>query len=181
MPVKKSTTKRTTTIRELRRQAKAAGVRGWMNMEEAELKAAIAAAGDEDEAPARPAKRTAAKKAAATKTAAKKAPAKKAAAKAAPANKRAADAEGDNPFKPGSNMAIITDALIRGGKRSVMVKSLLKKIELKPSASTENFDEEAEMDHRILIVAQHLRRDHGFEVDRDGRGPDAKIVVTPPA
>jgi hypothetical protein len=166
------------SARELRKQAKALRIRGWEDMNTAELSSAIEAA-SEDEAPApRRAKATAAKATAKKSTGrtpvSSKTPAQK--AKAAPAEV----AENGNPFKEGTNLWYITEELIGGGKRSAMVKRLKKKIELKPRTNTEDFDLDFELDRRVLIIGQLLRKDHGFTVTREGRGPDATIVAEAP-
>jgi len=135
---------------------------------------------EEDEAPA-PRRRAAAKKAPAK--AVKAAPKKAAPAKKAAAKKVVEDEEPNengNPFKTGTNMHIIAEELIKGGKRTDMVKRLKKKIDLKPRTASDDYDEDTELDRRILIVGQVLRKDHGFNVVRDGRGADAQIIAEAP-
>jgi hypothetical protein len=128
-------------------------------------------------ASARPAKKSTAKSAP---------PAKKSAAKkAAPAKRTVAEetepAENGNPFREGTNLWFITEELIKGGKRSQMVKRLKKKIDLKPrQRAGDDYDVDVELDRRVLIVGQILRKDHGFNVVRDGRGVDATIVAEAP-
>lgn len=135
---------------------------------------------DEDEEEEAPVK-TKSKKTAAAKS--KKAPAKKAATK-----KVAADEDDDedelpengNPFRNKSNLWYIAEEVIKGGKRSKMVGRLKKKITLNPRSGKADFDETAELDRRVLIVGQILKNEHGFEVTREGRGPDATIVAVAP-
>jgi hypothetical protein len=128
-----------------------------------------------------PRRRSSAKKA----TPAKKAPAKKAASKAA--SKKAAAAEPEvanengNPFKPGTNMYELTELLIAGGKRSSLVAKAKRKITLQPRTEKTDWNEESELDRRLLITGQILAREHGFNVVRDGRGTSATIVAEPPA
>jgi hypothetical protein len=70
----------------------------------------------------------------------------------------------------------MTEELIKGGKRSAMVKRLSKKISLKPRTRTFTEEEELEeLDRRLVIVSQNLRNDHGFEMEREGRGKDTHI------
>jgi hypothetical protein len=188
--------------KDLRRSAKALGVKDWEDMDLEELIDAVAKAErkqsksgsktsgkkaskpakvvdegdededdeDEDEAPAKSAKKS-------SKKAGKKAPAKA----AKKSSKKAKDedddaAENGNPFTPGTNLFYMTEELIKGGKRSAMVKRLAKKISLKPR--TRSFTEEEELeelDRRLVICSQVLRNDHGFEMEREGRGADTVI------
>jgi hypothetical protein len=70
----------------------------------------------------------------------------------------------------------MTEELIKGGKRSAMVKRLNKKITLKPR--TRELDEDdtiSEIDRRLVIVSQTLRNEHGFKMEREGRGADTVI------
>lgn len=227
-PQNRSTKMPTITAKELRNQAKAAGIEGWQEMTRAELEEALAGAEDvededeefdteeveedetevEEEAAPAPRRRTASKKAPAAKT-----PARRTAAKAAPAKPTAraastrrtanpatgktavpaartkkvaatdeAEIEGDNPFKPGTNTHLMTEMLMKGGKRSAMVRSLVKKIELAPRVKGgADFDPEKELDYRLLRTAQLLVKEHGFVVEKDGRGPEARIKAIPPS
>lgn len=131
---------------------------------------------DDEPAPARGRRAAPAKK-----SAAKKAPAK-AAKKAAPAATAevAELPENGNPFKPKTNMFYIAEELIKGGKRSAMVKRLSKKVVLTPRGDNPDFDTEAELDRRILITGQILRKKYKFNVVKDGRGHDATIVAERP-
>lgn len=186
------------TSKELRRKAKNLNVRNWEEMDRDQLAEAIAEAeGDGEAAPVRktraakatkaPAKaaaepaKAASKSARATKAApAKKTTAKKAPAKAAKA-KESSEREGPNPFRPGTNLHLITEALMKGGKRSALVKRLVDKLEYNPRVQdTDSFDREAETDRRLKVVGYILRNQHGFSYEHDGRGPDAFIKATPP-
>lgn len=143
-----------------------------------------------------PAKRTSAKKAAATKPAAKKstakskAPAKKAAAKTKKAPARAkgplAGKTGENPFRAGSNMALMADLLLKGGKRQTMINRLAKKITIQPySANANELDVDFELDKRLGICAATMRDKHGFKIEKGGgRGRESgtlKVVPNPNA
>lgn len=158
--------------KELRRQAKALRISGWEDMDRAELKRAIKKAG------ATPGEATKSKS---DKATSKKAPKGKKAAKPSKSKSDDDEDDGPNPFRAGTNLFHITEELMKGGKRSSMVKRLSKKIELKPRKNKKDFDETAELDRRVLIVGQILRNEHGFEVTREGRGTDATIVAVPPS
>lgn len=182
------------TTRELRVQAKQAGVEGWDTMEREELERAVKATSASEKAttaakskPAAKAKSTAKKAASKAKATAKKAPAKKAAAKKAASTKAKATkapksdkpTNPNNPWREGTNMWHITEALLVGGKRSAMVKKLRKKVDVTPRDGRE-IDTDAEIDRRMLICAQLLVRDNGFTKEKEGRGADATLKVTPP-
>lgn len=185
------------TTRELRVQAKEASVEGWDTMEREELERALKATNASSTATtaakAKPATKTAKKAASKSKATAKKAPAtKKAAAKkAAPKATKATKAKTttkaksdkptnpNNPWREGTNMWHITEALLVGGKRTAMVKKLRKKVDVTPRDGRE-IDQDAEIDRRMLICAQLLERDHNFTKEREGRGATATLKVTPP-
>lgn len=177
-------------VRELRRQAKALKIAGWSDMDTEELTAAIEAHESNGSKPKSRATKAAAEVGRTAKKTTRATTAKKGSTpvstKTAKAKAKAADegeemAENGNPYKPGTNLFEITEELIRGGKRADMVKRLKRKIELNPRTESDEYDTDAELDRRVLIVGQLLRRDHGFEVVREGRGPeDGTIVATPP-
>lgn len=170
------------SARELRRSAKALKIRGWEDMGIKELQAAIAKH-DGAESNGSATAKTSTKAKSSTKAAPAKAE-KPAAKKAAPAKSKAAKsedaAENGNPYKEGTNLWHIAQELIAGGKRSQMVKRLKRKISIKPRVNADDFDEDYELDRRVLIVGQLLRKDHGFEVTREGRGEDGTIVAVAP-
>ena len=134
----------------------------------------------EDEAPAKPAKKTASKKAAPKA----EAPAPKAGKSAKGKTEkveREAGAEGPNPFRPNTNLWHITEALMRGGKRSTLVARLLPKLEYNPRVqSADDFDAELETDRRLKVVGYLLKNRFGFTYVHEGRGKDATIKVIPP-
>jgi hypothetical protein len=177
-------------VRELRRQAKALKITGWSDMDTEELTAAIEAAETSGSKPKSRATKAAAEVGRTAKKTTRATTAKKGNAPVASAKKKAKAepeaeepevAENGNPYKEGTNLFHITEELIRGGKRVDMVKRLKRKIELNPRTESDDYDTDAELDRRVLIVGQLLRRDHGFEVVREGRGPeDGTIVATPP-
>jgi len=184
-----TTTTRQPTAKELRRQAKNAGIEGYMEMSREELIEALETVEDGEEAAA---SRTTTRRAAngtgrAKRTKPAEAPAKatKATAKkAAPAKaaaKSSEKADGPNPFRSGTNLWHITEALMRGGKRSDLVSKLRNKLSFNPRVkSAEDFDTDLEIDRRLKVIAYLLKNQHGWEMQHDGRGSDAFIKVTPP-
>lgn len=194
------TTATAPSAKELRREAKRLGIEGYEDMTREELTNAVKTTGSADtdtktrtsapKAKAEPApKRRPAKKAPAEKSTSAKpkstkaAKAEKAPAKKAPAAKAAKAApEGPNPFRPNTNLWHITEALMRGGKRSALVERLLPKLEYNPRVQSEaDFDPRLETDRRLKVVGYLLKNRFGFEYIHDGRGPDATIKVIPPA
>lgn len=163
------------TAKAMRTKARELGIEGWEDMDKDELSTALVEA--EGSVPAKPKKAAPAKKAAA----AKKAPAKaaaKAAAKKAPVAE--SDPDDPNPFRPGSNLHLMVKELMRGGKRSAMVTRLRGKIDLKPRArSGSDFDLDEEIDYRLVRVCQVLTNDHGFTIEKDGRGKDQFVKAVP--
>jgi hypothetical protein len=172
------------SAKELRKAAKAAGIRGWEDMDREELEEALANVEDEDEAPA-PKPKKGAKPA---KKAAKASKASKATKKAAPAKAKKAAAsddededDGPNPFRAGSNLHLMTELLMEGGKRSAMVKKLVKKVDLNPRTKRKDFDPAEEIDYRLVRVCQTLTNEHGFTIEKDGRGKDQVVRAVPPS
>lgn len=174
---------------EYRAAAKELGIVNWEEMGKDELIAAVDAARKGTSAPAKKAsKRT-------TKAPAKKAPAKKAAAKRAPAKATKAPAKAKAsgranpasveddpiPFRPGTNLYLIAKALMKGGKRSALVKQLAPKLEYNPrKQDAKSFDREAETDRRLKVIGYILKNQHGWTYAHKGRGTDSLIHVTPP-
>lgn len=192
----KPMTTKTRTAKELRDEARSLGVEGYEEMSKAELLEAVNAAGSNGDEPAKP-KTKAKKKASATKakaTATKKAPtktkaapakkataAKKTAPKKTAAKPASAELGPDNPFRKGTNLYHITEALKKGGKRSTLTKQLQRKLSFNPrKQSEEDFDVEAEIDRRLKVVGYILKNQHGWDYSHEGRGTSAKIKVTPP-
>jgi hypothetical protein len=185
-----TTTARQTTAKELRRQAKNAGVEGYMEMSREELVEALGAVNGGEEAAA---SRTTRKPASngtgrARRTKPAEAPAEKPAraAKATKATKSTAKAtekaDGPNPFRSGTNLWHITEALMRGGKRSDLVAKLRTKLSFNPRVKSEDeFDVDLEIDRRLKVIGYLLKNQHGWEFTHEGRGSDAYIKVAPPA
>lgn len=138
---------------------------------------------------------TAVRKAAkATKPPTSKRPAKKATAgrtKAAPAKSTAPRLKPgpkttlrplENPYRPGSNSYHYTEALKQGGKRSVIVRRLLRKIQVHPwEEGSEYGDVFGEVDKRLTMVLKQLERAYGWVVERRGRGSESYVKATPPS
>lgn len=187
----------TPSAKELRRQAKSLGIRGWEEMSRDEL---IEAIGEADEEEPRPSKKASKRTAKASKKAPRRQtveddeedeePKARKSSKASKTTKKAsakkqvkADTNGDgpNPFRAGSNLYHITEALMKGGKRSALVAKLRNKLEFNPRVkSDDEFDVDAEIDRRLKVVSYILEGQHGFTREHTGRGPEATIKVFPP-
>lgn len=166
----KTKSKSKSNVRELRREAKALGVRGYLDMDPDELAEAVA----KKQAKANKGSKS-------SKGADKAKKGGKSTKKAKSGGDEAAEVhENGNPFKSGTMLFFVTEELLKGGKRSDMVKRLKKKIEVKPRDGRD-IDEDYEIDRRVLITAQNLENHHGFTKEREGRGRDAKIKVTAPS
>lgn len=173
------------SAKELRKEAKSLGIKGWEEMGYDELADAVKSKSNDtnDKETTKVAKTStkeksskkdkSSKKSKSTETEAPK-------AKKASSDTASTPAENGNPFREGTNLWHITEELLEGGKRSAMVKRLKKKITLKPRTNKKDFDVDFEMDRRVLITAQILENQHGFTKEREGRGEDATIVVSPP-
>lgn len=141
---------------------------------------------EEEEAPKVSKKRT--KPAAKAKKAT--APAKKTSTKkAAPATKKGKTtkkatkrtvevAENGNPYRPGSNLYLIAEELLRGGKRSQIVKRLHSKMSFRPRVDSGEEYEMEIVNSRLDLVIRQLRKDHGWDITREGRGTDSVIKAS---
>lgn len=92
-------------------------------------------------------------------------------------------AENGNPFRPGSHSFLMTEMFLKGGLRSKMIDTLIKKVELHPWAKkAKNIDPRFEMDKRMLMAIHQLRHKYGFTVVvYGGRGPEkGGFKVFPP-
>lgn len=181
---KAMTTRSAPTAKELRRSAKNLGISGWEEMTRDELAAAIDESGEAD-TPAPRKART--KPAAAKKTAPAKKATKPAAKKATKSTKKTAAprppaaVDTPNPYRPGTNLFHVTEALMKGGKRSTLVKQLKSKMKFAPRVQAEaDFDVDSEIDKRLKVIAYELANKHGFSRKQEGRGPDSFIQVTAP-
>lgn len=177
------------SARDLRRKCRNLGIEGWEEMSRQEMTTAIKE--HKGDAPAAPRKKkaAAAKKTAPAKkaTTKKAAPAKKASKSTKKTTKRSAprppaSVDTPNPYRPGTNLFHVTEALMKGGKRSALVKALKGKMKFAPRVQAEkDFDVESEIDKRLKVIAYELANKHSFSRVQEGRGPDSFIKVTPPA
>lgn len=108
-------------------------------------------------------------------------PAKKASATRSKPGPKKMERALDNPFRPNSNAWHYTEALKKGGKRSVIVRNLLKKIDVHPWNEDTYADPHAEVDKRLTMVVKQLETQYGWDVERDGRGAESKVKATPPS
>lgn len=165
------------TAKELRKEAKRMGIKGWEEMGREELKAAISSQNGESTGKTKKAKKASKAKAETPAKKTKSAKAKKGKAKAT----KSASSNGSNPFRAGTNLWHITEALMQGGKRSELVRKLRSKLEYNPRVQAEDdFDVDAETDRRLKVVGYILKNSHGWTYEHEGRGTDAHIKVTPP-
>jgi hypothetical protein len=87
----------------------------------------------------------------------------------------------DNPFRPQTNSWHYTEALKKGGKRSVIVRGLLKKIDVHPWNDDSYSDPHTEVDKRLTMVVKQLEKTYGWNVERRGRGAESFVKATPPS
>jgi hypothetical protein len=142
-------------------------------------------------APAKPAKKSASKKSA-PKAKAKKAPAKITTPKANPKvsgdpslgitlpvgkTEKKLPPEGENPFRPNSNLHICAALLLKGGVRRKLAEALNKKTELNPYVKKSKDVNLDDYDKRIILTAGTMRDRFGYGVQRIGRGIDGKVLV----
>jgi hypothetical protein len=88
-----------------------------------------------------------------------------------------------NPFRPSTALFLITEELVKGGRRAPMIARLLKRIDLHPWAKEPSeLDENFEMDKRVLLAANSLKRKYGWKIELKGRGPaEGTIRAIPPS
>lgn len=189
-------------IRKLSKRAKLLGIRGYQNMDEKELRRAVKREEDSYDDIAKPSKSSKSKskpsktkpKAKATKPAkaekpkatkkatngtAKKTSGKKVSKeKAKVAPKTAGDPA--NPFRHGSNSWKMAEELLKGGKRSDMIKRLKKSMPLHPWSKDKEEEPTKAINKRILLTAAAMERDHGFKIKSEGRGTSGTIKAIPP-
>jgi hypothetical protein len=203
-----ATKSRPGSVKALRAQAKKANIEGWEQMSIADLEAAVGVAPTKaakapkapkpeadvaeeksgkaktSKAPKAPAKK--ATKPAAAKTA--KAPATKTAAKPKTAKvttpktvKTAKSNGGPNPFRAGSQRALIAAELLKGGKLVDMRNRLRKHVTLVlrdgSKMTGDAFDKE--LSHRIAMTAYDLINNYGATRDKTGRGDEAHWQIIP--
>lgn len=175
-----------TDAKQLRKDAQALGIEGYEDMSIKKLAKAVAKA-EKKAAKSTPKKAVAKKAPAAKKPAAKKtAPKAKAAAKpktdkpkGKPGPKPRVVEPGENPYRPGTAMHVAFGILKTGGTRRVMAQKLAKKAQIHPHSRAGNTTE-ADYDKRLILTSQHLQKNFGWGVSRDGRGLDGKLKIFPP-
>ncbi len=70
---------------------------------------------------------------------------------------------------------------MKGGKRSAMVTKLERKVDLKPrKRGGKNYDVAEEIDYRLVRVCQLLTNEHGFLIEKEGRGKEQRVKAIPP-
>ncbi len=196
-----TTTTERPSRKELRKLAMKLRIEGWESLDTDSLWKAVQKAQSNGSAPkpkATAQATTKPKKAKAKSAKTKKAVSKPAARTAKPKTSRASKATKKparvekaksklvghpaNPFRPGVALWHITEELLKGGKRMPMIARLLKKIDLHPWAKDKAaLDETFEMDKRVLLAANSLKRKHGWTIVLTGRGPaEGTIKAIPP-
>ena len=86
-----------------------------------------------------------------------------------------------NPFRSGSNLWHITEALMRGGSRADLVAEVKPLLNYKPRVQdVQDFDTDAETDRRLKVVGYILKNRYGWSYTHEGRGPEAFIQAVPP-
>jgi hypothetical protein len=182
--------------KQLRQKAAGLNIPEWETMSLADLRAAVLEAeknAKSDGAPAEKSRSTrSTSKSTGTKASSTKATSSKSTGTKASSSKAAAAADEDeadeptvaengNPYKEGTNLWHFTEELLKGGKRSAMVKRLAKKVNLRPTKASDDFDEAYELDRRLLITGQGLRK-LNWDVVKEGRDRESgTIQATPPA
>lgn len=207
MPTKTATKPK---AKELQKEARGLGIKGYEDMGLSELREAVEGARNGRvtskpkkrpkqvvEAPAPKAKaKKIAPKAAKTVAKAKKAPAKKVGAKRKtpgglgatkdsirvlyPPAGTTKATEKVNPFRKGSNLHNVPPLLFKGGKRQDLATKLANKVEIHPYHKDADKIDLLDYDKRILLAAQTMRDKFGFGILRKGRGMDGTVKVFVP-
>ena len=85
-----------------------------------------------------------------------------------------------NPFRPNSAAHLAFPLLLEGGRRRDLASVLAGLVTLHPYAKDSDEVEPADYDKRLLLVAQRLEAEHGYQRVRKGRGLDGYLRVDPP-
>lgn len=191
-------TQRGPESRQLAKRARMLSVPGYQTMTMPQLRKAVEEAENPRKREATSARKTVSKKTGAVKVVARKEaaprkprPVKKAAKKRTPAKvakksapKKAAAkkvaSNGTNPFRVGSNVWKMAEELLRGGKRSEMIKRLKKTMPLHPWSKDKEENPDRAIDKRLLLTAADLQKTYGYKIVREGRGAAGTIVAMPP-
>lgn len=89
-------------------------------------------------------------------------------------------AEGENPFRPNSNLHLCAKLLLKGGKRKTLAESLAKKVKLNPYVYDAKDVDLGDYDKRLILAAGTMRDQYGYGVQRVGRGLEGKVLVFVP-
>jgi hypothetical protein len=188
-------------LKELRRKARSLKVPDWEELGREELEAAVAAKQEEndsaadtsddatdegvdEEVPTATAQKRTVKGATASRTTRTTKAARSATRSKGPANKKAASSPKatGNPFRKGSNLYLVTEALMKGGKRKDLVNKLRPHMEFNPrQKSAKEWDDDLEIDRRLKAIGYLLKSQYGWDYTLEGRGPEAFIQVAPPS
>lgn len=85
-----------------------------------------------------------------------------------------------NPFREGSNLRVLTELLVRGGRRRDLALAASRVIKIHPYRKEHDDVDLDDFDKRLLLAAQQLRDRHGYRIERTGRGINGTIRVIPP-
>lgn len=85
-----------------------------------------------------------------------------------------------NPFRTGSNLWRMAEELLKGGKRSDMIKRLKKAMSINPWSKDKEEDLDTAINKRLLLTAAAMEKDYGFTQKREGRGTSGTIRLVPP-
>lgn len=81
---------------------------------------------------------------------------------------------GTCPFRKGTDRATVFALLKRGGVRRTLAEQLREKVTIKGEPGLNDYDK------RLILTADTLQREWGYEIKKDGRGLDGKIKVVHP-
>lgn len=88
----------------------------------------------------------------------------------------------NNPFRKGSNLYFITEALKKGGHRDRMVEKLRPKMKTHPTVLQASYETDTLIiAARLMSVARLLKNQYDWTIQRDGRGEDSYIKGIPPS
>lgn len=188
-------TQRGPESRQLAKKARMLSIPGYQTMTMPQLRKAVEEAENPRKREATTTRKTVSKKTGAVKVVARKPrPVKKATKQRTPAKvakkataapkkataKHKASPNGSNPFRVGSNVWKMAEELLRGGKRSDMIKRLKKTMPLHPWSKDKEENPDRAIDKRLLLTAADLQKTYGYKIVREGRGAAGTIVAMPP-
>lgn len=88
--------------------------------------------------------------------------------------------DGQNPFRPNSNLHLCAKLLLKGGVRRKLAEQLQGKVELNPYVYDAKDVDLNDYDKRLILAAGTMRDQYGYGVLREGRGLDGKVLVFVP-